>query len=117
LASRLDFLIHLVFFLFVGQKRQATQKDISGSIILFDFTYGCGIRKERLSSCLSRPFDAVHNLSLLEEVMKLSFQKVPISSLREVFILLWRLLFFLSGLLIYLLPVFFRFQSIEEGTP
>jgi len=49
--------------------------------------------------------------------MRQGFQKVPISSLREVFVLLWRLLFFPIALLIYLLPLYFRFQSIEEGTP
>ena len=49
--------------------------------------------------------------------MRKGFQKVPISSLREVFVLLQRLLFFPSALLIYLLPLFSRFQSIEEGTP
>jgi hypothetical protein len=49
--------------------------------------------------------------------MRQSSQKVPVSSLREVFVLPWRLLFFLTGLLIYLLPLLYCLQSIEEGTP
>jgi hypothetical protein len=49
--------------------------------------------------------------------MRQGFQKVSILSLREVFVLLWRLLFFASALLIYLLPLLYCFQSIEEGTP
>jgi hypothetical protein len=55
---------------------QTTQKDISDSKLGFDFGYRCAIRKERPSPCLSQRFEAIYNLSLLEEVMKQSFQKV-----------------------------------------
>jgi len=55
---------------------QTTQKDISNSKIKFDSCYRCGLRKERLRSCLLQRFEAVYNLSLLEEVMKHRFQNV-----------------------------------------
>jgi hypothetical protein len=52
---------------------QTTQKDISDSKLGFDFGYHCAIRKE---TCLSQRFEAIYNLSLLEEVMRQGFQKV-----------------------------------------
>ena len=70
-----------------------TLMDISDSKLGFDSSYRCGIRKERLRARPSRRFEAVYKLSLLEEVVRQGFQKVLISSLREVFVLLWRLLF------------------------
>jgi hypothetical protein len=51
-------------------------EDISDSKLRFDFGYLCDIRKERLRPCLSHRFEAVCNLSLLEEVMKQNFQKM-----------------------------------------
>jgi hypothetical protein len=44
--------------------------------IEFDVTYHCGIRKGRLRLCLLQRCEVIYNLSLLEEVMKKSFQKV-----------------------------------------
>ena len=60
---------------------------------MIDFGYRCGIWKERLRSFLSRGIAVVYNLSLLEEVVRQSFQKVQKQSLREVFVLPWRLLY------------------------
>jgi len=65
-GSFLDDLLHLEFFTFVRQKRQATWKDITDYKILIDFRYHCGIRKERLRPCLSQRFKVLYNLSLLE---------------------------------------------------
>jgi len=57
-------------------RNQTAQRDITDSKIMIDFGYRCGKRKEKLRPCLSQRFEAVYNVSLLEEVMRKGFQKV-----------------------------------------
>ncbi len=48
--------------------------------------YRCAIREERLRARLSKRFEAIYNPSLLEEIMRLRFQKVlEIKSPRDLF--------------------------------
>jgi len=71
---------------------QTTKKDICDSKIEFDFSYRCGIRKERLRPCLSQRSDTVCNFSLLEEVIKQGFHKMLKIKLPRDFVTSLRLL-------------------------